>query len=99
MSYLKRFPIHALKIDQSFVREITDDEDAAAITKAIIALAHTMNLHVIAEGVQTESQRALLKLWDCDSMQGFFVSKPLSDIDALALLKDQYQAGSPSCLV
>jgi EAL domain-containing protein (putative c-di-GMP-specific phosphodiesterase class I) len=87
LSYLKRLPIHALKIDQAFVRDITDDQDAAAITQSIIALAHTMNLHVIAEGVETESQCKLLDLWHCDLMQGYLFSKPLPQVAALDMLR------------
>ncbi|HEY8100399.1 MAG TPA: EAL domain-containing protein [Burkholderiaceae bacterium] len=90
LSYLKRLPIHALKIDQIFVRDITGDQDAAAITQSIIALAHTMNLHVIAEGVETESQHELLNLWNCDLMQGYLFSKPLPPVAALNMLRQQY---------
>jgi diguanylate cyclase (GGDEF)-like protein len=90
LSYLKRLPIHALKIDQIFVRDITGDQDAAAITQSIIALAHTMNLHVIAEGVETESQHKLLNLWHCDLMQGYLVSEPLPPVAALNMLRQQY---------
>jgi diguanylate cyclase (GGDEF)-like protein/PAS domain S-box-containing protein len=96
LSYLKRFPIDTLKIDQSFVRDITDDPDAAAITQAIIALAHTMNLHVIAEGVQTEPQFDLLQQWNCDAMQGYLFSMPLTCTAALDMLQQQshYELGS-----
>ncbi len=90
LSYLKRLPIHALKIDQMFVKDITGDQDAAAITQSIIALAHTMNLHVIAEGVETESQHKLLNLWHCDLMQGYLFSKPLPPVAALNMLRQQY---------
>jgi EAL domain-containing protein (putative c-di-GMP-specific phosphodiesterase class I) len=90
LSYLKRLPIHALKIDQIFVRDITGDQDAAAITQSIIALAHTMNLHVIAEGVETESQHKLLNLWHCDLMQGYLISEPLPPVAALNMLRQQY---------
>jgi diguanylate cyclase (GGDEF)-like protein/PAS domain S-box-containing protein len=90
LSYLKRLPIHALKIDQIFVRDITGDQDAAAITQSIIALAHTMNLHVIAEGVETESQHKLLNLWHCDLMQGYLFSEPLPPMEALNMLRQQY---------
>ena len=89
LSYLKRFPIHALKIDQSFVRDITIDRDAAAIIRAIIALAQTMNLQVIAEAVETAAQFSLLKLWRCDLMQGYLFSKPLRCEAALDLLDQE----------
>jgi diguanylate cyclase (GGDEF)-like protein/PAS domain S-box-containing protein len=89
LSYLKRLPIHALKIDQSFVSEIAEDQDAATITQSIIALAHTMHLQVIAEGVESDSQYNLLKLWRCDLIQGYLLSKPLPCEAALNLLQQQ----------
>jgi len=78
LSYLKRFPIHALKIDRSFVRDLTTDADDAAIVCAVIALAHTMQLKVIAEGVETEEQLAFLREHRCDQFQGYFYSPPVS---------------------
>lgn len=77
LSYLKRFPINIIKIDQSFVREVPQDVDDAAIVTGIIALAHSLRLEVVAEGVETESQLAFLKERSCDLMQGYFLSKPL----------------------
>jgi diguanylate cyclase (GGDEF)-like protein len=77
LSYLKRFPIDTLKIDRSFVQEITTDTDSAAITKAIIAMAHSLKLRVLAEGVETEEQLAFLRENGCQALQGFLFSKPL----------------------
>ncbi|NEX60489.1 EAL domain-containing protein [Noviherbaspirillum galbum] len=77
LAYLKRFPIDLLKIDQSFVRDITVDPDDAAIVTSIISLAHSLRLDVIAEGVETEAQLAYLRRHGCDYMQGYYFSRPV----------------------
>jgi len=77
LSYLKRFPIDRLKIDQSFVREANGDSTDAAIIKAIITLARNLRLKVIAEGVETEEQWRFLQLLGCDEIQGYFFSRPV----------------------
>ncbi|PMG50833.1 diguanylate cyclase [Shewanella sp. 10N.286.52.B9] len=87
LSYLKRFPIDTLKVDREFVRDIIDDPDDAAITSAIITLAHSLELNVVAEGVETEAQFDFLKHEGCDQVQGFLLSKPLTAEDCLARLR------------
>ncbi|MEO8464488.1 MAG: EAL domain-containing protein [Gammaproteobacteria bacterium] len=78
LSYLKRFPVDRLKIDGSFVRDIAADTDDATIVRTIIALGHNLGLKVLAEGVETEAQLEFLKANDCDEMQGYHFSKPVS---------------------
>ncbi|MBI4691456.1 MAG: EAL domain-containing protein [Nitrospirae bacterium] len=78
LSYLKRLPVNKLKIDIAFVREITSDPDSASIAKAIIGLAHNLQLKAIAEGVENEKQLAVLREYGCDQIQGFYFSFPLS---------------------
>ena len=77
LSYLKRFPVNRLKIDQSFVCDITTNADDAAIAQAVITLGHTMNLRVIAEGVETPEQLAFLRRNQCDEVQGYLFGKPM----------------------
>lgn len=77
LSYLRNFPIHELKIDRSFIDDITDDHSHAAIVKAIISLAHSMNLTVLAEGVETPAQLEYLKAERCDHLQGYLFSRPV----------------------
>jgi len=77
LTYLKKFPVHALKIDQSFIREITTDPDDAAITSAVIAMGHSLKLNVIAEGVETIEQLQMLRSLKCDCMQGYLFSRPV----------------------
>ncbi|MFZ1012093.1 MAG: EAL domain-containing protein, partial [Terracidiphilus sp.] len=76
LSYLKRFCVNKLKIDRSFIHEVTTNANDAAITTAIIHMAKSLNLTVIAEGVENESQLAFLRAHQCDEMQGYYISKP-----------------------
>ncbi|HFB53385.1 MAG TPA: EAL domain-containing protein, partial [Sulfurimonas autotrophica] len=86
LSYLKKMPLSKLKIDQSFVHDIPDDEDDVAIIKAIIALGKSLNLSLIAEGVETEEQKEFLVHEKCDYVQGYFYSKPIHHEEMTKLL-------------
>jgi EAL domain-containing protein (putative c-di-GMP-specific phosphodiesterase class I) len=76
-----------LKIDRSFIRDVETSPDAAVIATAVISLAKTLNLKVIAEGVETEGQLAFLRSHDCDEMQGYYFSRPLLGEDIPELLR------------
>jgi diguanylate cyclase (GGDEF)-like protein/PAS domain S-box-containing protein len=86
LAYLKRFPIDTLKIDQSFVRDITRDPDTAAIVTAIIAMGHSLRLKVIAEGVEFTDQATFLKRCGCDQMQGYLINSPMPAVELGAIL-------------
>ncbi len=77
LSYLKRFPVDTLKVDQSFIREVTTSPDDASITTSIILMGHSLKMKVIAEGVETKSQLAFLRVLECDEVQGYYYSPPV----------------------
>ena len=88
LNYLKQFPIHALKIDRSFVRDVPGDPNDVAIVKAILSLAAVMKLKVVAEGVENAEQLAFLQRNLCDEMQGYYYSKPMSKDDFGRFLRE-----------
>ena len=94
LNYLKRFPIDTLKIDQSFISEITTDPDTAAIVDAIITLAHALKLRVIAEGVETQEQLEFLRRLKCDEVQGFLFSQAVSAKEFTQLLAERSGIGA-----
>jgi len=93
LSYLKNLPLRRLKLDQSFVSALTIDSSDDAITKAVIAMAHDLNLKVTAEGVENVQQLEFLRAQDCDEAQGFLFSKPLTAKDFVALLTEENSTG------
>jgi EAL domain-containing protein (putative c-di-GMP-specific phosphodiesterase class I) len=86
LSYLKRFPAQAVKIDRSFISGLPTDGDDTAITHAVIAMAHSLGLNVVAEGVETAAQLALLHKLGCDEAQGFLLGRPMPAADLAARL-------------
>jgi EAL domain-containing protein (putative c-di-GMP-specific phosphodiesterase class I) len=86
LAYLKRFPLDILKIDRTFIRDVTTDTDDAKIVVAMINLAHSLELKVVAEGVETKAQLDFLIHHGCDEMQGYYFSRPLPPESALQAL-------------
>ncbi|HUF18060.1 MAG TPA: EAL domain-containing protein [Thermoanaerobaculia bacterium] len=93
LSYLKRFPIDTVKLDQSFIRDMRKGSGDAAIVSAVIAMAHALNLKVVAEGVETEAQLLMLQEMDCDELQGFLASQPVPVADIEAFLRENQLPG------
>ncbi|WP_342620480.1 EAL domain-containing protein [Rhodoferax sp. GW822-FHT02A01] len=87
LAYLKRLPIDTVKVDRAFVQDITTDPDDASITRAIISMAHSLKMAVVAEGIETDAQLSTLINQHCDMVQGYFIGKPMPSHDALALLQ------------
>jgi diguanylate cyclase (GGDEF)-like protein/PAS domain S-box-containing protein len=94
LAQLKRFPINTLKIDRSFIRDVSHNSQDRAITEAIIAVGRSLGVTVVAEGVETASQQEYLRGQACDEMQGFYFSKPCTPEAFVALLREQRRAAS-----
>lgn len=89
LSYLKRYPINTLKIDRSFVKDLDKNQEDEAIVKAVVAMAQSLKMNVVAEGVETRSQYALLRDIKCDEVQGFYFSRPLPIDQCSRLLREE----------
>jgi len=89
LSYLRKFPLDALKIDQSFVRQITTTPEETTIVSAIISMAQSLNLRIVAEGVETAEELAFLEARECEEAQGYYFSKPVPAEQFAALLAAQ----------
>ena len=89
LSYLKRFAVDSLKVDRSFITELRDGSDDAAIVRTIIALGHNLGLRVVAEGVETPEQAAFLRSNGCDEAQGYWYSRPVNATQFEQLLRGQ----------
>lgn len=90
LSYLKRYPVHTLKMDKSFIDHIADDEEDATFARMVIGIASTLNLDLIAEGVESEEQLQFLKREGCRFIQGYYFSKPLTPDNALEYMREHY---------
>src|SRR4029077_16612750 len=95
LGYLKRFPIDTLKIDRSFVHDISTNQDGATLTRAIIHLAQNLRLKVVAEGVETEAQLAFLRANGCDEMQGYLFARPTGADACERMLREGHKLAMP----
>ena len=87
LSYLKKFPISKLKIDRSFIHDLDKKDENKALIKAIIAMANSLNLQTVAEGVETQEQKDFLQKYNCKYYQGYYYSKPLNKEEFMILLE------------
>ena len=96
MNYLKRFDVRALKIDKSFICGLPQDSENAAITRAIIAMAHGLKMSVVAEGVETDAQLVLLEEYGCDMVQGYYLGHPSPPESISLMLSNQWALAAPA---
>jgi EAL domain-containing protein (putative c-di-GMP-specific phosphodiesterase class I) len=89
LSYLRKFPLDSLKIDQSFVRQMTTESDDSTIVRAIINMGQNLKLRVIAEGIETAKELTFLQAYQCDEGQGYYFSRPVPAKDFGKLLKEK----------
>ena len=94
LNYLRHFPIDVLKIDQSFVRELFDDDAALAIIDSIIALANALRMRTVAEGVETQAQQEMLQQHGCSTLQGYLIARPLPEAEFVEWLRRKPATGS-----
>lgn len=97
LSYLKRFPFDTLKIDRSFIQSISQNSKDSIITKTLIHMAHALQLTVVAEGVETREELEFLREQDCDCMQGYYFSRPLSASNFEKLIRSQKNLYDHQC--
>ena len=97
LSYLKRFPAQAVKIDRSFISGLPSDGDDSAITQAVIAMAHSLGLQVVAEGVETAEQLALLRKLGCDEAQGYLLGRPVPASEMVSRLRAAAEQDTDRC--
>ena len=88
LTYLRKLPISTLKIDKSFIDDIIEDKEARLLSSVIIEMGHTLNLKIVAEGVENEEQLSYLKKYNCHAFQGYLYRPPLSEEDAINILKE-----------
>jgi EAL domain-containing protein (putative c-di-GMP-specific phosphodiesterase class I) len=95
LAYLAQFPLDVLKIDQSFVRDVVDRSDVACVVSAIVGLAHSLDLTVVAEGVESQAQLEFLRALGCEEIQGYLYSRPLAASDFEELLRNDQEKPFP----
>ncbi|MES9938586.1 MAG: EAL domain-containing protein, partial [Sedimenticola sp.] len=96
LSYLKQFPVHKLKIDRSFIMDLPNDINDASITRAVLALGKSLQLKVLAEGVETEEQLLFLRDHGCEEVQGYYFSTPVPADELEQLLNKQSSRNAPT---